>query len=354
MTKILGEKVKKSNFRAALKRYWKTNVDREESLAIQDSELNLDTVGVNFGDFDDLYVRRTAIESVCCQTLSQPGALLRLKGSRLIGKTSLINQVLVEMKDNDYAVVNLSLKLTDKNTHFTSLNRFLRWFCSNVSRETENFTLEDGANISATTTSGLGGNITIDTEFLIGSGNSDIVANAFDGMGGFIQITATGILGLETRNQLTDSSDITAFSQQNPQLNGTVEINTLEIDQNFSLLELPSNPVSAQVVQACERGDSEQESKFIISGRGGLPDSPQGNLSSDFGLEDWRAIEGQDSSTSVSDERLYETSHDQTKQIVEANKLVFDSDGTAMLVADNSADKLNNLTQQLPTNCLTN
>lgn len=137
LTKILGEKVKKSNFREALKRYWKTNVDREKSLASQDSEFTLDTVGVNFGEFDDLYVKRTSIESACCQALSQPGALLRLKGSRLIGKTSLMNQVLVEMKEHDYAVVNLSLKLTDKNTHFTSLNRFLRWFCSNVSRELE-------------------------------------------------------------------------------------------------------------------------------------------------------------------------------------------------------------------------
>ncbi len=224
----------------------------------------------------------------------------------------------------------------------------------NLSLQTENLTLEDGASISATTTSGLGGDITIDTEFLIGSGNSDIVANAFDGMGGFIQINAQSILGLQTRNQLTDSNDITAFSQQNPQLNGTVDINTTETNQNLSLLQLPSNPVSEQVVQACGKGSTDQQSKFIISGRGGLPDSPQANLSSDFGLEDWRVVEGQDSSASVVDKRLYQTAHGQTKQIVAANKLVFDAEGTPMLVADNSADQLNNLAKQIPTNCSTN
>ncbi len=224
----------------------------------------------------------------------------------------------------------------------------------NLSLQTENLTLEDGASISATTTSGLGGNIAIDTEFLIGSGNSDIVANAFDGMGGFIQINAQSILGLQTRNQLTDSNDITAFSQQNPQLNGTVDINTTETNQNLSLLQLPSNPVSEQVVQACGKGSTDQQSKFIISGRGGLPDSPQTNLSSDFGLEDWRIVEGQDSSPSVADKRLYQSDHGQTRQIVAANKLIFDADGTPMLVAVNSVDKVSNLTQQLSTNCSTN
>lgn len=224
----------------------------------------------------------------------------------------------------------------------------------NLSLLTENLTLEDGANISATTTSGLGGNITIDTEFLIGSGNSDIVANAFDGMGGFIQINAESILGLQTRNQLTDLNDITAFSQQNPQLNGTVDIDTTETNQNLSLLQLPGNPVSAQVVQACKRGDSKKENEFIASGRGGLPDSPQANLSSDFGLEDWRILESQDSSPSVVDKRLSQTVHGQTEQIVEANSLVFDAQGIPMLVAVNSADQVSNLTQQLFTNCSTN
>ena len=221
----------------------------------------------------------------------------------------------------------------------------------NLSLQTENFTLEDGANISATTTSGQGGNITIDTEFLIGSGNSDIVANAFDGMGGFIQINAKSILGLQTRNQLTDLNDITAFSQQDPQLNGTVDITTTEVNQNLRLLQLPSNPISAQVLQACGKGGSDQQSEFIISGRGGLPDSPQANLSGDFGLEDWRVLKGQDSSTSIADKRLSQTADGQTKEIVEANKIVFDAEGRAMLVADNYTDKLNNLAQQLPTNC---
>lgn len=137
LTVILGEKVKKSNFKEALKRHWKIKNNHLESLTSEDSTRELDTLDTYAGEPDESYVQRVAVESTCCQTLSQPGALLRLKGSRLLGKTSLMNQVLREMKVNNYAVVNLSLKLADKNTHFATLNRFLRWFCSNLSRELE-------------------------------------------------------------------------------------------------------------------------------------------------------------------------------------------------------------------------
>ena len=203
---------------------------------------------------------------------------------------------------------------------------------------------------------GDGGNITIDTDFLItfSEENNDIIANAFEGRGGLIQIDAEGIFGFTVRNQLSNSSDITAFSQQNPQLNGTVDIDTSEVTQNLGLLQLPLNPVSSQVVQACSKGGSKKENEFIVSGRGALPDSPQANLSSDFGLEDWRILESQDSSPAVSDERLPPAAPKPTEQIVEANSWVFDSHGKIILVADNSADESPKLAQEFPKNCPTN
>ena len=126
LSEALGEKVRKSNFKEALKRHSK-NVTSQVA--------NHQSTTFDTDSLPDLYVERAKIESVCCQTLSQPGSLLRLKGYRLLGKTSLMNRVLIQLKQNGYATVNISLKLADKNTHFTSLNRFLRWFCINLSFE---------------------------------------------------------------------------------------------------------------------------------------------------------------------------------------------------------------------------
>lgn len=144
LSKILGEKVRKSNFKEALRRYWQANGKESilitkpivkllnNQLPLQQSDLT-----TNYDSFSELYVERLAIESICEQALAQPGALLRLKGSRLLGKTSLMERVLAKMSRDDYKVVNLSLKLADKTTHFRDLNRFLRWFCSNISKELE-------------------------------------------------------------------------------------------------------------------------------------------------------------------------------------------------------------------------
>ncbi|MGK7875279.1 MAG: AAA-like domain-containing protein [Xenococcaceae cyanobacterium] len=81
------------------------------------------------------YVERPRIESICYETLLQPGALLRLKGPNLMGKTSLMIRVLAQLAQENYRTASLSFELADRKTHFTNLNKFLRWFCLNLSRE---------------------------------------------------------------------------------------------------------------------------------------------------------------------------------------------------------------------------
>ncbi|MEM6612461.1 MAG: AAA-like domain-containing protein [Cyanobacteria bacterium P01_C01_bin.72] len=140
LSETLEEKVKKSNFKEVLRRYWQATTAQELVTAKFEDE-GLDpppnTQEIDLNSIASLYVERFAIESICCQTLSQPGALLRLKGARLLGKTFLMERVLGNMSQQGYAIVNLSLKLADQKTHFTNLNRFLRWFCSNITKELE-------------------------------------------------------------------------------------------------------------------------------------------------------------------------------------------------------------------------
>jgi class 3 adenylate cyclase len=82
------------------------------------------------------YVERPPIELVCYETIRQPGALIRIKAPKQMGKTSLMLRILDEAIAQDFKTVTLSLQLADADV-FTSLNRFLRWFCAVVTRSLE-------------------------------------------------------------------------------------------------------------------------------------------------------------------------------------------------------------------------
>ncbi|MEO1430481.1 MAG: filamentous hemagglutinin N-terminal domain-containing protein [Cyanobacteria bacterium J06633_8] len=117
---------------------------------------------------------------------------------------------------------------------------------------------------------GNGGNITINSPVILGLENSDIIANAVEGNGGNINITTQGIFGLEFRDRLTPDSDITASSETG--VNGTVEINNITIDPNSGLVELPTlKEQSQQIAAGCS---SNNESSFVATGRGGMPQNP--------------------------------------------------------------------------------
>ena len=79
------------------------------------------------------YVERPPIESRACEAILQPGALIRIKAPRLMGKTSLMARILERARKQGYQTVVLNLKLADEKV-FTNLDRFLQWFCACVSR----------------------------------------------------------------------------------------------------------------------------------------------------------------------------------------------------------------------------
>ncbi|MEH2084198.1 MAG: AAA-like domain-containing protein [Nostoc sp.] len=80
------------------------------------------------------YVERPPIEDRCFQEILQPGALIRIKASRQMGKTSLMARILDEARKHGCQTVALSFHLADKAV-FASLDTFLRWFCESVGRK---------------------------------------------------------------------------------------------------------------------------------------------------------------------------------------------------------------------------
>lgn len=79
------------------------------------------------------YVDRPPIESRCYEQIERPGALIRIKAPRQMGKTSLMARILHHADSQGCLKVQLSFQLADGKI-FTDLDQFLRWFCSSVGR----------------------------------------------------------------------------------------------------------------------------------------------------------------------------------------------------------------------------
>jgi class 3 adenylate cyclase len=79
------------------------------------------------------YVERHPIELLCYETVLQPGALIRIKAPRQMGKTSLMARILHSARAHGLKTIILSFQLADA-TVFTDLTRFLQWFCAIATR----------------------------------------------------------------------------------------------------------------------------------------------------------------------------------------------------------------------------
>lgn len=80
------------------------------------------------------YLERAPLEEQVYQEIRKPGALVRIKAPREMGKTSLLLRVLDSAKCLGYRAVSLNLEQVDQ-TILSDLNQFLRWLCANVARQ---------------------------------------------------------------------------------------------------------------------------------------------------------------------------------------------------------------------------
>ncbi|MDZ4871088.1 MAG: hypothetical protein CLLPBCKN_000476 [Chroococcidiopsis cubana SAG 39.79] len=216
---------------------------------------------------------------------------------------------------------------------------------------------------------GNGGNITINTPFIIAAPdeNSDITANAFSGSGGSVNITSERVFGLVPRSRQElqtllrtndptqldpirlQSNDITAISQANPSLSGTVTFNAADIDPSRDLAELPTTPVDASTLVAagCPSG---AENRFVVAGRGGLPPAPGNKLSSDALLTNWATLETPETENRATVETTTpEVINDTVTPLVEATTWQFGSKGEIILTNANPTTP--NQFEATPSNC---
>ena len=134
-------------------------------------------------------------------------------------------------------------------------------------------------------TSSRGGNINIDSDYIVAypNGNSDIIANARQGRGGNITIAAE-LLGIDegSSSSPTNDNDIDASSQVRG-LEGNIVIRSLDSDLVEKPSELRNNFVTAEQTTArvCQvTREAAAQNSFTIEGRGGIRPTPDQPLDS--------------------------------------------------------------------------
>jgi filamentous hemagglutinin family protein len=179
---------------------------------------------------------------------------------------------------------------------------------------------------------GRDGNININNTFVVTSPqeNSDIIATG-DGRspGNNIQINARALFGIALQTQRTRFSDIVAT--------GRVTLNVPFVDQTLGLVELPAvlADTSNLVDTGCAAFAEGEGSEFIVTGRGGLPPSPNDFLSKDVVWTDTRnsAIATQQRSVKPTTQP---TSQAHIKEINPATGWVFNGKGEVTLISHTS------------------
>lgn len=142
LSESLNQKVSKSNVKAVLGRHARTQALQTPSTAapiapsvpLMASPLPLEAEFPN-GPVplrSRLYIERPPIEARTFAEVIKPGSLIRLKGPRQMGKTSLLKRILHHAKAHGIQVLTLSLHRADQSV-LGDLDKFLRWFCANIS-----------------------------------------------------------------------------------------------------------------------------------------------------------------------------------------------------------------------------
>ncbi|MEN8445749.1 MAG: AAA-like domain-containing protein, partial [Cyanobacteria bacterium J06555_13] len=80
------------------------------------------------------YVSRPPIEGDCYAEIVRPGALIRVKAARQMGKSSLMTRILDHGSKQGYRSVPIYFQEADGEV-FDDLEQFLRWFCAIIAEE---------------------------------------------------------------------------------------------------------------------------------------------------------------------------------------------------------------------------
>ena len=135
----LDEEVTKTNFKAAIKREWQKNSQancNKNKIRSTSATENLTFPEGPIALHSPLYLQRTCCESICYETIVKPASLIRIKGAKWMGKTSLVNRILATARSQGQKTVYLDCGSIERSI-IQDLDRLLLWLCVMVSRQLE-------------------------------------------------------------------------------------------------------------------------------------------------------------------------------------------------------------------------
>lgn len=144
LSKLLDKHVNKKNFRALLESYALAEVAVTEPYRQNFPDSITDANQKILPNFPSgsvpldspFYIKNPVIAAQVEAEIRKPGALIRIKGPREMGKTSLLLRILHYANTIGYRTVSLNLEQIDQAI-LSDLNKFLRWLCANVARQLE-------------------------------------------------------------------------------------------------------------------------------------------------------------------------------------------------------------------------
>jgi large exoprotein involved in heme utilization and adhesion len=239
---------------------------------------------------------------------------------------------------------------------------------ANINLLARDIQLRNNSRITTDARAGSGGNITLNSDILAGRNNSDITANAKSAAGGRVNVNVPNILGfaaagreqVKSRLGLSDAqlealdvtptselltSDIAAISQSSgPALQGTVTFSASGVNPAQGLVELPQNIVNSAALIAANPCTEGTESAFTVTGKGGLPRSPDDTLSNAASPFAWVEEAGSSATENFGDVTDQQAREIPAREVVPARGWVVNARGEVMLVANQVAGQLDDRT----------
>ena len=217
---------------------------------------------------------------------------------------------------------------------------------SNITLQDAQFLILDRDSQIATragteNTGGMGGNIAIDSQFVIGftQGSNDIIAEAFAGDGGNINIVTRQVFGFEPGVESTTRNGINASSEFD--IDGEIERDILEFDPRHTVIKLSETLVDStkQIVAGCP---AKEGANFVFRGRGGLPVNPIQELPEQVYVQGFETAPPSSNSATNRREQNRGDNTNAEPKIVEAGSWIVNQQGKVELVARKNQENTGN------------
>jgi GGDEF domain-containing protein len=136
LSEFWEEPINKSNFRQVLEQ---RNLSQKHQNLINEFNRTTTAMSLEFPNgpvsLDSrFYIERPPIEELICNEITEPGGTICIKAAKRMGKSSLLLRILAYAANLGYQTVSLDFQQADTAV-FSSIDKFLRWFCANLSRE---------------------------------------------------------------------------------------------------------------------------------------------------------------------------------------------------------------------------